>query len=101
MLVYRLCIADCTGAGTDAAPDGDISPNPKVRIQIPMSPHLHGGGPKMSATDLLLLKSAGAVALREKVEAAEQSNFVANISKVSEAQIKEIQREFGDEGVFK
>jgi hypothetical protein len=73
----------------------------KTLFSLPISPHLHTGGAKMSADQLLLLKEASALASQKGLEEARESSLVANLAMVSEEQIRKIAADFGEEGVFK
>jgi hypothetical protein len=73
----------------------------KGRLRLPLSPHLHTGGPGLEAVKLLVLKQAGELALTKGNKDAEKSNLFGNLSQVSEELIREIEDIFGKQGVFK
>jgi hypothetical protein len=75
--------------------------NLKRRIQIPTNPHLHvGDGPRMSLQDILLLKEACAVALRDGIEGAGNSKLGSNLAIISQEKLTQIHQHFGEEGIF-
>lgn len=80
---------------------GKLSDPLSAKFGIPCNPHLHVGGPKLSAANFLALKSVAALALERGLAEAVESDAMANLRRVSEADVATIDGLFGEEGLFR